>query len=257
MAWGSAASPLLVNKLLIIPAGDPSSSLRALDTSSGTEVWKIESPKLKDEKSSPILVGPADKQVLVVAVDGEVWGLDPRTGAKLWTVETDGRGGPNATPVSEDGLVFVSGGMGGLSTAIRAGQLSEEDESRVAWESRQAAGISSPVMHSGILYIVDRRGLVVRMDTASGETLEKGGSTERLSGGVYASPIIAGDRLYVISREGRALVYSTSDAFELLGSSQFVDDSRFNASPAIVDGALYVRSDKYIYCIRAQEQGAK
>ena len=78
MVWGSAASPLTAGDLLIVYAADASNSLRALHKETGDEVWKIESEKLANETSSPLLAETRDgKHELVLAVSGEIWGLDP------------------------------------------------------------------------------------------------------------------------------------------------------------------------------------
>ena len=87
--------------------------------------------------------------------------------------------------------------------------------------------------------------------------LTKDGSTEwkdRLEGrtaGVYASPVLVDDRLYVVSRKRGTFVYSADGRFTLLAHNELSgDESQFNASPAVAGGELFLRSDRYAYCLR-------
>ena len=38
--------------------------------------------------------------------------------------------------------------------------------------------------------------------------------------------------------------------FELLGTNSLEDRSTFNASPVVADGRLFLRSDRYLYCLK-------
>lgn len=254
MVWGSVASPLIAGDLLIVYAADTSNSLLALSVETGEEIWKVESEKLANETSSPLLVLTADGGgELVLAVTGEIWGLDPATGERKWTVENGGRGMQIATPVADRDHVFVLGGMGIGTTAIRTGSLENESD-RVAWQNRQSGGMPSPALHDGVLYVVDSRGILLRMDAQTGEVTDRGEASERVTGGVYASPVVADGRVYVLGREGKTNVYSADGELKLLASNQLgADDSRFNASPAFAGDQIFLRSDKFIYCITAQD----
>ena len=69
------------------------------------------------------------------------------------------------------------------------------------------------------------------------------------TGGVYASPVLADDKFYVVSRKRGVFVYSADGKFELLSRNELDDDSQFNASPALSGDQLLLRSDKFLYCI--------
>ena len=72
---------------------------------------------------------------------------------------------------------------------------------------------------------------------------------ERLEGisGVYASPVGANDRVYIVDRDGTTLVVKRGSTFEILATNSL--DDGFDASPAIVDNEIYLRGRKYMYCI--------
>ena len=85
-------------------------------------------------------------------------------------------------------------------------------------------------------------------DAASGE---EHFSAESLGGirSVYASLTASGDHVYAASREGETVVFKIGEAYEQVASN--VLDDAFDASPVIVDGELYLRGRKALYCIAA------
>jgi hypothetical protein len=64
---------------------------------------------------------------------------------------------------------------------------------------------------------------------------------------VYSSPVGAAGRVYVTSRDGTTLVIKRGAAFEVLAKNTL--DDGFDASPALVDGDMYMRGYKYLYDI--------
>ena len=72
---------------------------------------------------------------------------------------------------------------------------------------------------------------------------------ERLDGmrQVYASPVGAAGRVYIVSRSGKTLVIKHSDKFEILATN--VLDDRMDASPVIIGDELYLRTKNHLYCI--------
>ena len=72
---------------------------------------------------------------------------------------------------------------------------------------------------------------------------------ERLEGlrGVYASPVAANGRIYILGRQGASVVIEDSPKLNVVGRNKL--DDRFDASPAIIGDALYLRGHKSLYCI--------
>ena len=64
---------------------------------------------------------------------------------------------------------------------------------------------------------------------------------------MYASPVAAAQRVYITEREGATLVISHSNEPKVLGYNQLNDT--FNASAALVGDELFLRGEKYLYCI--------
>ena len=67
----------------------------------------------------------------------------------------------------------------------------------------------------------------------------------------YGSAILVDDKVYLTTHSGEVLVMAADpDKFTLLARNQTAsDDSGFNATPAVADGSLFIRSNKQLYCI--------
>ena len=68
-------------------------------------------------------------------------------------------------------------------------------------------------------------------------------------GGVYASPVLADRKLYVLSRWGGTVVLAAKPEYELLAQNQLEDQRDVNSSPAISANRLFLRMNRYLYCI--------
>ncbi len=64
---------------------------------------------------------------------------------------------------------------------------------------------------------------------------------------VYASPVGASDRVYLVGRNGAAIVIKNSDKLEILATNKL--DESFDASPAIAGRELFLRGRESLYCI--------
>ena len=61
---------------------------------------------------------------------------------------------------------------------------------------------------------------------------------------------LAGDKLICVSRRGGTFVLAAKPEFEQLAHNEFAsDESDFNASPAISDDQIFLRSNRFLYCI--------
>ena len=82
------------------------------------------------------------------------------------------------------------------------------------------------------------------MDAATGETR----FSERLNlGSVFASPVAAAGRIYLLGRQGKSLVLAPGPKLEILAENQL--DDGFDASPVVVGGDLYLRGRRFLYAV--------
>ena len=254
--WGSSASLLLYRDKVIVNASEESQSIRALDKMTGKEAWRAEGTALELVYATPVMAGLSGGQKdLVIGVPNEVWGLNPDTGRLLWYAETGLSGNVAPSPVAQDGIVYLMGGYPKQQTlAIRAGGNGDVSKSQMLWSKKGGSYITSPVLCDGNIYWVDDAGFANCAEAATGKSVYH----ERIPGTAgsgsgkpfYASVVLVGDRLYAVSRTGDTFVLAAKPSFEVLAHNQLASDqSVFNGSPAVSNGRLFLRSNRFLYCI--------
>lgn len=246
--WGSAASPILFENLLIVNASIESGDLVALDKATGREVWRV--PGIDRSWGTPLVVAlPGGGQELVVSMEGKVLGLDPATGRSLWECAgvTD-----YVCPsvLAHNGVVYVTAGRKGLTLAIRAGGRGDVTATHLLWKLGKSPKVATPVYYDGHLYWINHQGIVVCVQADTGEVvfeerLKVAGRGDK----VYASLVVADGKLVGVTRQDGAIVLAASPRFEELSRNQLGDPSVFNATPALSNGQLLLRSDRFLYCI--------
>lgn len=247
-SWISAASPVLYGDLVIVNASIESESVVALDKKSGAEKWRAKG--IKQAWNTPILVKNADgKDELVVVTQPKVIGLDPASGKQLWTCDTDITWYIVPSAVAHKGVVYCLGGRSGVvGLAVRSGGSGDVTKTHRLWTSKKGSNVSSPVYHDGHVYWMnDANGTAYCAKADTGELAYE----ERVprAGGVYASALLADGRIYYVGRDGRTYVVAAKPTFELIATNDLSDGSNFDASPVALDGRLFIRSNKALYCL--------
>ncbi len=246
--WGSASSPVLYDDLVIVNAFVECGSLVALDRQTGARVWKA--GELKESWNTPLIVRrPNGNDELAVGIAGKVLGFDPRSGDELWSCE-----GPHwyivGSMIAHEGVVYCIAGKGDEATvAVRTGGRGEVTGSHRLWRAEKGSNVSSPVYHDGYLYFAhESQSIAYCLNAETGEVVYE----ERIPrlGMIYASPVLADGKIYYVSRQGGTAVVAAQPVFELLAHNVIESDrSVFNASPAVGNGRIYLRSDRRLYCV--------
>ena len=257
--WGSAASPILCQNTVIINAAEEGRSVLALDKLTGKEVWKTEVNSLELSFVTPVLVECAGgRSDLALAVPGEMWGLNPATGKLRWFAQTGITGNVSPSVVAADGVVYATGGYPRQGTiAVLAGGKGDVTQTNVLWSSQSASYVPSPVVYHGHLYVVSDQGSALCLEANTGKLVYK----ERLpgvSGGkpFYASVVLADGHLYATSRRTGTFVMQADPAFALLAQNKLAgDDTDFNGTPAIAGRQIFLRSNRFVYCIESGAGG--
>jgi outer membrane protein assembly factor BamB len=141
-------------------------------------------------------------------------------------------------------MVFVSSSYDKASVkAVRlAGASGDVSESHVAWTLQKGAPHTpSMLVSGGNLFMVSDAGIANCVDTKTGDVRW----TERLPGNYSASPVLAEGRIYFQSETGIGTVIKADEKFESLATNAL--DEPTLASPAIVDGAVIIRSENHLW----------
>ena len=264
--WGSASSPIVVDGLVIVTAGPEQRSIVALDGETGKEVWKAESEGLGNVWGTPAVAETADgSKEIVIGAPYELWGLNPKSGKVRWYCEATGEDSFNTSVVVQKDTIFAVEGRGGASIAVKAGGKGDVTKSGILWSGRDANRFGTPVFVNGRLYFV-ANGIVNCLDATTGKKVfqarlpggrSSGGGEEGGRGGFggrggtdYSSPVAVGDTIYYVTNNGTTHVFKASDKFESIAVNETTTDREtFSATPAISNGELFLRSNKFLYCI--------
>jgi outer membrane protein assembly factor BamB len=248
---GEGSSPVLRNGTLIVNwdhEGD--SFIVALEAKTGRERWRQSRGEVTSW-STPIVVQPTDSPTQVVVPGTHfVRGYDLATGRVIWQC-----GGMSAnivaSPVYADGIVYVGSSYETQALlAIRlggaAGDITESDH--VVWSRRRGTPyVPSLLLHRGSVYFLRHyQGILSRVDARTGEELV---GPFRLGPvrNVYASPVAAGNRIYITDLDGTTIVLTDDEVPRVLSVNRL--DDQFSASAAIVGKQLFLRGEKTLYCI--------
>jgi outer membrane protein assembly factor BamB len=148
-------------------------------------------------------------------------------------------------------MVYVTGGFRGSALfAIRfagaQGDLS--NSAAVVWKHDQDTPyVPSPLLYDGKLYFLKvNSGILSCFNAKTGEPHYSRQRLESIAN-IYASPVGAAGRVYLLSRDGVTMVIKNSESFEVLATNKLEDNT--DASPALVDNEIYLRGSRFLYCI--------
>ena len=245
---GTAGSPLLYRDRLILYQDQFSDSfIAAFDTRTGRTLWKT-SRSASVGWGTPIAVRVGDHDEIIVSGQNTVYGYDPDTGRELWRCQ-----GSNEevipTPVVGHGMVYCSSGRAGPTLAIRPGGRGDVTRSHLAWTSpRGSPFVPSPIVHDRSLYMVnDMASIVTCLDAVTGQSVWQGRLGVAQREGFSASPVAVGDKLFFTNDDGETFVIRAGPKFELLHVNRIGEGTL--ASPALVDGRWYIRTDRSLLAI--------
>jgi len=221
--------------------------LFAFDATNGDVLWTyqaiIETARMLTSPSPAVI----DDVVLAPFSSGEIVALKAQNGGVLWQESLSGSGNltPLATlndiasgPVVTDGYVFVATQSGAFSAFdLRTGQQ--------VW-SQPAGTLSFPMVAGDFVYTVTTEGEVVAMSKADGtviwitqlqnfKNVKK--RKKRIS---WSGPIMAGDRLLMMSSRGQAVEVSPYSG-EILRKFKLGGD--VYVAPIIANNTVYYITD--------------
>jgi outer membrane protein assembly factor BamB len=248
--WGSGTSPVLHDNLLIVNAADEGQAVVALDKMTGKEVWKAAAGMLELSYNTPTVVPRLNQ--LIVAVPGELWGLNLKTGKMKWYAETKLTGNVSPSPQVDGDKVYIFGGYRSSgSHAFPIGGKKDVTDQEI-WNARSSSYVATPLLHNGHLYWFDDRGMAFCTNAKNGEVVYRERIKGLSNGGrpVYASPVLAGDKIYIVSRYDGTFVIPAEPRFEILAQNKFAgDESDASGTPAVVGNEMFLRTGKFLYCV--------
>ena len=273
---GAGSSPILFRDTLIANFdGSDHQFVVALDTSTGETLWRRErSVDFKDLQpdgkpqaegdlrkaySTPHIVELNGHPVLISQGAKAHYAYDPSNGNELWRVEERTCHSASSRPLAGHGLVYLATGWskgqllaiapgrsGEVIDANRTGAPSDAGTLRIVWKTgRSVSRKPSILLKDDLLFMIEDAGIASCLNAKTGKVIWQ----ERVGGKYSASPIIAEDRIYFFSEEGKTTVINAGRQFKVLFENQLEDG--FMASPAVSGKALFLRTKTHLYRIES------
>jgi outer membrane protein assembly factor BamB len=253
--WGTASSPIIWDHLVILQCDTQDDSfLIALDAETGKQVWKTDREELPSW-ATPTVGMTSNGPELVTNAPNFIRGYDPRTGKELWRLGHSSKITAPTPVYSADQFLIASGRQPERPIfAVKAGARGDltlpegkTSSDAVVW-SRTARGsyMPTPLLHQGLLYVLNNNGLFDCYDWKTGEEIYR----QRLpiiGSGFSASPIAADGRIYLSNEDGDMLVIAAGRKFEHLGTNSIGE--LLMATPALSEGVMYVRSAQSVLAV--------
>lgn len=130
--------------------------------------------------------------------------------------------------------------------AIKLGGRGDMTDTAVKWRYfKSLPNVPSPLLFEGVLYLVKEGGIMTALDASTGKMLKQARLTGAL-GDYFSSPVAADGRLYVVSQEGKVVVAKPGAEWEILAINTL--NEAVNATPAFVDGRIFIRTHENLYC---------
>lgn len=255
--WGSGSSPVLHGDLLIVNAADEAKAIYAFDKHTGKQKWKSEAGGYELSYNTPTTV--AKHKEVIVAVPGELWALNTDTGKIKWYAETKLTGNVSPSTILDGDKVYTFGGYqssGSHAFSVGGNANGDKDATkRELWYARNTSYVATPLLHEGHFYWIDDKGMAFCESAKDGKLVYR----ERVKGispggrPVYASPVLAGDRIYIVSRYDGTFVLPAKPEYKILAQNKFAgDESDASGTPAISGNEMFLRTGKFLYCVAAK-----
>ncbi len=251
---GPGASPVVWKNLMIVQCdGTDVQYVVAVDKSTGKVAWKTkrsgtlhDEPEYRKGYATPLVVEHNGRPLLISQGADWVYGYDVRDGSEVWRAKYGDLGFSIVPrPVTGDGLVYLcTSFLRSKLLAVRYDGKGDVSKSAIAWRyEKQVPKKPSLLLVGTELFMVSDQGVATCLDAKTGKEHWR----QRLGGNYSASPIFADGRIYFSSHEGVTTVIKPGTEYEKLATNQL--DGRLMASPAVVNSAIYLRTDSALYRI--------
>jgi hypothetical protein len=234
---GLGGSPVLASEVLLVPLDqERPSKLMALDRKTGATRWMAARPG-RTGWSTPIVVRSGAVEQVVISCGGSLTGYDVRDGAGLWEVGGLVRN-LVPSPSWNGDLLMVGAGGKGSNRAFRWDGGTNAPQT--LWEASDVTvGFASPLIHAGRVYFLATAGVLSAFEASTGRAL----FDARLPDSAWASPVGAGDHVYVFGQRGTTTVLKASDTYQPVATNTVAFDSKV-VGVAANQGWWVIRAEK-------------
>ena len=198
-----------------------------------------------DSWTSPLVIDTEKLRQIITISNPWIAAYNPNDGKEIWRVE--GYGSDVApSPIYAGGLVIATHCNDSVY-GIRPDGNGNVTDTHVAWMIEEnIPETCSPVASDELLFLPDAAGYLGCFEIKTGARVYE----QDLEDMYLASPTLVGEKLYLFSEEGVMNVATAGREFKTIANSELKE--RVTSTPAFVDGRIYIRSEKNLYCIGAK-----
>lgn len=260
--WGYASSPIIHDDKVYLNAGPGTRSfVIAVDKKTGIMRWQTDEPGGAPDKdaqhpdwlgswSTPLVTQVDGNDQLLVFQPLHVNAYDLQTGKILWTCSGTGLLAYTDVVVGDvEGVGKIGiamAGYGGKAIGVKLGGMGDTTATHRLWQSTTAPPqrIGSGIILGKHMYVVNEPG-VECIEAATGKSVWK----KNMPGQNFWASLVYGDgRLYATSQQGKTFAFVADPAgYKPLATSDLGE--HINATPAISDGQIFIRTWEALYCI--------
>jgi outer membrane protein assembly factor BamB len=265
---GPASSPIVVDDLLIIACdGFPGPSygffldgvhtyqfVAALDKHAGGIRWKQARQDGWHSYATPLAIEVNGAVQIVSPGANRVVAYEPATGEEIWWCRYKGYS-LVPRPVFGHGLVYVCTGFDPPASllAIRPDGQGDVTETKVVWRTQRNVPLCpSPLLVGEELYLVDNGGVASCLNAVTGELHWR----RRISEKVYASPLYADGRIYILAASGTTHVIAPGAKMRELAVNELSREEAAFASMAVAGRSLFIRTESRLFRIEERSEAA-
>ncbi len=236
-SYGYSSSLLIYQDILLVQYdSNVKISLIGFDIETGNQKWET----LRQGRavwSSPVLAYFDGKPQVIINGNPKVSSYDPATGKELWGVEC--MSGDVAPSVAVNSTMAYAVTDYAKLAAIKPGTPAS-----IVWEDNTfTPDVSSPVATDAFLFISTGNGDVACYNSSKGDTLW----THYFMDQFFASPIIAGDMIYLLDRNGVMHIAKAGPEYKFVAESPLGENA--DCTPAFSDKKIFIRGMKNLFCI--------
>jgi outer membrane protein assembly factor BamB len=237
---GMSSSPVIIDDTVVVQVEtDDDSFAMGLDIETGRSRWKLKRAPRANWTSPVVLRGTAGHEDLVLLQSSlGLSAVHPKTGEAAWNYD-EGASTTSSSVLGDQTVYVPSHGLTALSVDTSAHQLP------LRWRKTDISpAMPSPLYFERRVYSITGGPILVAADAKTGKMAWR----MRLKGTFYASPIAAAGKLYVINDDGLGQIISLDPTRGTISAERDFKESILG-TPALSDGALYVRGEKHVWKI--------
>jgi outer membrane protein assembly factor BamB len=239
--YGAAASPLVVDGMVIVPVGGPGKgALVALDAKTGAQKWRRDTPGEGPSYASPVVGEFSGVRQIVTQAENSLIGVALADGALLWQIPYKVPYGNNIVTAVMHGDTFIVSGMDLDLTAVRPVKKDGKWTAETVWGNRQGSMyMTSPALAAGVLYghAIRNRGQLFAIDPKDGKVLWTGPPGQGENGNVVS----AGDYLFVLKDSAELeVVRRTPESYQKVAAYEVADSATW-AYPVVLGDKILVK----------------